>query len=193
MHKNVSIIEKETKRCRTIIDNLLKFARHEKALLEPTQINEVLLETATLMNHQLEINEVKLNVELSEDLPLVHANGNQLQQVLMNLMMNAQQAMDGGSGAVTLRSRPTIEGEVEILVEDNGPGMPEDVRSKIFEPFFTTKPTGKGTGLGLSVSFGIIEDHSGEIVVESEPGEGTTFSIKLPVMQGRSTPDTTAV
>ena len=107
----------------------------------------------------------------------------------MNLMINAQQAMDGERGEVTVTSACPEEGEVEIVVRDNGPGMSEEVRRKIFEPFFTTKEAGKGTGLGLSVSFGIIRDHEGEIEVRSEPGAGAEFVIRLPATDGSTAPE----
>jgi two-component system NtrC family sensor kinase len=182
LHTNVKLIEKETERCRTIIENLLKFARQDKAILEPTEINAVIEDAAAIVNHQLEVNQVKLVKELGENLPIVRGNANQLQQVLMNLMMNAQQAMEGEFGSVTVTTRPAGDDHIEVIVSDTGPGMTDDVRTRLFEPFFTTKPTGEGTGLGLSVSFGIIEDHGGEIDVASEPGEGARFTITLPVM-----------
>jgi len=180
LHKNLEIIEKETGRCRTIIDNLMKFARQEKALFEPIGINEVVDDVCTIVNHQLETHQVKIIKELDAQLPTIQGNPNQLQQVLMNLMMNAQQAMDGQPGTVTVRTRRTGQ-EIEIVVRDDGPGIPEEIQRKLFEPFFTTKPTGQGTGLGLSVSFGIIQDHHGEISVESEVGQGTDFVIRLPL------------
>jgi signal transduction histidine kinase len=96
-------------------------------------------------------------------------------------MMNAQQAMEGQPGTVSVHTRRVGEDDIEIVVRDDGPGIPKEIQRKLFEPFFTTKPTGKGTGLGLSVSFGIIQDHRGEISVESEVGKGTDFVIRLPV------------
>ena len=117
-----------------------------------------------------------------DDLPTVHGNGNQLQQVLMNLIMNAQQAMEGEPGTIRVASRLNDAGWVEIAVSDTGPGIPPDVQAKLFEPFFTTKRGGKGTGLGLSVSFGIIKDHAGEITLDSTLGKGTKFLITLPTM-----------
>jgi signal transduction histidine kinase len=180
LRQNLEIIEKETGRCRTIIDNLMKFARQEKALFEPTEVNRVVEDACAIINHQLELQQVKIIKELGEQLPEVQGNPNQLQQVLMNLMINAQQAMEGEPGTVTVSTKRSENGGIEIIVSDTGPGIPEDIRAKLFEPFFTTKPTGQGTGLGLSVSFGIIEDHRGEISVESEVGKGTDFIIRLP-------------
>jgi signal transduction histidine kinase len=186
MQANLEIIEKEAGRCKAIIENLLRFARQEKTLLEPTDVNRVVQDAAAIVNHQLEMNQVKLEYELQHGLPPVKANGNQLQQVLMNLMINAQQAMDGTPGEVTVTTTKAGEDEIEIAVRDDGPGMTEEVRRKIFEPFFTTKEAGKGTGLGLSVSFGIIRDHEGRIDVRSEPGAGAEFVIRLPAAEGSS-------
>ena len=124
--------------------------------------------------------EVEVIQDLEADIPAIQGNANQLQQVLMNLMINAQQAMDGKAGEVRV-SAHRDKGQVEIRVSDNGPGIPEEIQNKLFEPFFTTKPAGEGTGLGLSVSFGIIKDHRGDISVDSEVGRGTDFIIRIPL------------
>jgi signal transduction histidine kinase len=181
LHKNLLTIEKETKRCKTIIDNLLKFARQEKVAFELTDINDVVEESIAIMDHQLGIHGVKVEKELAGDLSQIMANGNQIQQILMNFMLNAEQAMNGEPGVITFTTRLLNESSIELRIQDNGPGIPEDIQAKIFDPFFTTKPAGKGTGLGLSVSYGIIKDHKGDIRVESKPGEGTTFIITLPI------------
>jgi two-component system NtrC family sensor kinase len=181
---NLSMIEKETKRCRAIIDNLLRFARQEKTLKEPTRLGDVVADTVALMNHPMSLRNVQLEAEIEPTLPLIHANANQLQQVLMNLLLNAEQAMESrGNGTVTISARSTSDGGVELRVRDDGPGIAKATQARIFEPFFTTKPAGKGTGLGLSVSFGIVRDHGGDIEVESEEGHGTTFVIRLPEIQ----------
>lgn len=181
LHANLKIIEKETKRCKGIIDNLMKFARQEKVSLMATDINCVVVDAVAIVDHQLTINGVKLEINLDPSLPVIMGNGNQIQQVLMNLMINAQQAMNGSPGSVRLSTALADSGNIEMRVGDSGPGMSEEIRMKIFEPFFTTKSAGNGTGLGLSVSYGIIKDHHGDIRVESEPGVGTTFIITLPV------------
>jgi signal transduction histidine kinase len=179
--RQLEIIEKETKRCKTIIENLMKFARQEKAEFTPTDINQVVEDAVAIVDHQLTINKVKIEKRLTADLPKINGNGNQLQQVLMNLMINAQQAMAEG-GQVSLMTR-RVEDQVEIRVSDTGPGIPKEIQQKIFEPFFTTKPVGKGTGLGLSVSYGIIKDHAGQIRLESEVGKGTTFILTFPPLK----------
>ncbi len=189
IHTNLQLIEKETKRCKSIIDNLLRFARQEKAFLEPIGVNAVVEDAAAIVDHQLEMNQVRLETDLAPGLPAVLGSSNQLQQVLMNLMINAQQAMEGAPGIVTVRTRKTESGGVEIRVQDTGPGIPKEIADRIFEPFFTTKPSGKGTGLGLSVSFGIVKDHGGEIAVESIPGRGATFVITLPSHAPAPAPD----
>jgi signal transduction histidine kinase len=134
-----------------------------------------------IVDHQLGLQKVRLETEFASGLPRIMGNANQIQQVLLNLMINAQQAMNSEPGLVRISTRMMDSKEVEIRVSDTGSGIPKEIQSKIFEPFFTTKPTGKGTGLGLSVSYGIVKDHKGNISVESEMGKGTTFVIVFPV------------
>jgi len=179
--KNLSIIEKETNRCTTIIQNLLRFARQEKVAFEPVKINRVVTDAMAIVEHQLEMNRVTLKQNLAAELPIISGNANQIQQVLINLMINAQQAMEGRAGEVSVTTSHHDSGYVQIQVRDTGPGIPADLQSKIFEPFFTTKEVGKGTGLGLSVSYGIIKEHGGDIVVKSAVGKGTAFLISLPL------------
>jgi signal transduction histidine kinase len=179
--RQLEIIEKETKRCKAIIENLMKFARQEKAEFTPTDINQVVEDAVAIVDHQLTINKVKIEKRLTADLPKINGNGNQLQQVLMNLMINAQQAMAEGGQVILTTHR--AEDQVKIRVSDTGPGIPKEIQQKIFEPFFTTKPVGKGTGLGLSVSYGIIRDHAGQIRLESEVGKGTTFILTFPTLK----------
>lgn len=181
VYKNLTIIEKETNRCTTIIQNLLKFARQEKMAFEPVNINRVAQDAAAIVEHQLEMNKVKLQRNFASSLPMISGNANQIQQVLLNLMINAQQSMEGSPGEVTITTLSLDSSHVQVQISDNGPGIPEDLQAKIFEPFFTTKEVGKGTGLGLSVSYGIIKEHNGEIKVESSPEKGTTFTIEFPL------------
>jgi signal transduction histidine kinase len=180
-HQHLQIIEKETRRCKTIIENLLRFARQEPTEHALVDLNRVVEEGTAIVDHQLTIHRVTIEKRLSP-VPVIMGDGNQLQQVLMNLLINAQQAMepDGGTVRVTTGVR---DGVVELRVSDTGPGIAPDVRSKIFEPFFTTKPAGKGTGLGLSVTYGIVHDHRGEIHIADEPGQGATFVVTFPVAE----------
>jgi signal transduction histidine kinase len=188
IEKNLRLIEKETKRCKEIIDNLLSFARQERASLQPTHINPVVQDAIAIVNHQLGMHRIEMECELADDLPVIHGNSNQLQQVVMNLIMNAQQAMEGEPGTIRVSTSLSSERLVQIDVADTGPGMSDEIKSKLFEPFFTTKPGGKGTGLGLSVSYGIIKDHNGEIAVATTAGEGSTFTISLPLLEDLSQP-----
>lgn len=178
--KNLKVIETETRRCTEIISNLLQFARQESGKMEPTDVNVVVEAALRIVDHQLGVNNVRISKELAADLPSCQANANQLQQAIMNFAINAQQAMGSDGGSLVVRTRRGDAGAVIIEVEDDGPGVPEDVRGKIFEPFFSTKPAGQGTGLGLSVTYGIIKDHGGEVWVEDAPGGGARFVVSLP-------------
>ncbi len=187
MHQTLAIIEKETKRCRAIIDNLLKFARQEKLEPEPMDVSTVIVDTAAILRHQMSLHRVELRTSAEQGLPPILGSANQLQQVLMNLMLNAEQAIEeSGKGGVVEVSAVRAGEHVELRVRDDGPGIPAHIVPRVFEPFFTTKPTGKGTGLGLSVTFGIVRDHGGTIRVESAEGQGTTFVIALPLPQAES-------
>lgn len=178
---SLNMIEKETKRCKTIIENLMKFSRQEKTQLIEEDVSSVVRGAIVLVDHQLSIGGVKILQEIPDGFPKIMCNANQIEQVLMNIMLNAQHAMENRSEKkITLRVKQGKTGYARIEVEDTGTGIPEDVKKRIFEPFFTTKPAGKGTGLGLSVSYGIIKDHKGILDVESKEGVGTTFIIELP-------------
>ncbi|HYS78837.1 MAG TPA: ATP-binding protein [Candidatus Dormibacteraeota bacterium] len=181
LEKNLLLIEKETKRCKTIIDNLLRFARQEKTVLEPIEVNRVVEDAIAIISHQLGLQQVKISQQLAPDLPMVRGHADQLQQVLMNLMINAQDALEGSPGTVTITTTRADADRIEVRVTDTGPGIPKEIQGKLFEPFFTTKPRGKGTGLGLAVTYGIVKDHGGEIRLLSEPGHGATFIITLPL------------
>ncbi len=174
----LQIIEKEALRCRDILVNFLKFARASTRDFESVDVNQMVGTAATMVRHQLSVHNVRLEVEFGEDVPTVSGNGPELQQVLLNIAINAQHAMPDG-GKVTIRTFRR-DGAV-IEVQDTGGGIPPDIQAKVFEPFFTTKESGEGTGLGLSVSFGIIKGHNGTLSVRSIPGEGATFIIHLPV------------
>jgi signal transduction histidine kinase len=175
-------IVEESRRCLGILDNFLRFARSDERAPEPVDLNRTVTSAAELLGHQLNVNNVALVVELGQDVPMVLGHDGELKQVLINLAINAQQAMPGG-GTVTLCTGREDD-DAFIRVSDTGAGMSEEVMARIFEPFFTTKPAGEGTGLGLSVSYSIIKDHKGSIAVDSTPGKGTTFTVKLPPMRG---------
>ena len=177
--KHLDIIETETRRCNEIISNLMQFSRQEKGDHSEISVNDVVEKSMKIVDHQLSLKNVRIESKLAADVPLIFGNANQLQQVLMNLMINAQQAIGEDGGTVDLETQ--VKGQsVLITVSDTGPGMDDDVAKKIFEPFFTTKPAGKGTGLGLSVTYGIIKDHGGDISVHRASSGGAKFVIKLP-------------
>jgi two-component system, NtrC family, sensor kinase len=179
-------IEMQTRRCKAIVQNLLKFSRTSQTIdFSETDVNAVLEDTLTFMEHQLMINQISLNRNFDEKLPTIMGNPSQLQQVFTNIVINAMHASEPGSEiAITTRFSPPLgefSGAVEISIADHGQGISDENMKKIFEPFFTTKEVGKGTGLGLSVSYGIIKEHGGEIKVNSTLGEGTVFTIIIPL------------
>ena len=180
LKQHLDTIETETRRCNEIIGNLMQFSRQEKGEHSPISVNEVVEKSIAIVNHQLALTDVKIESELADSLPDTLGNANQLQQVLMNLMINAQQAMGKDGGTVDLATLVERD-SVLITVSDTGPGIEADIATKIFEPFFTTKPAGQGTGLGLSVTYGIIKDHGGDISVERAEGGGAKFVISLPL------------
>ena len=183
VYENITRIEFETKRCKDIIDNLMRFARQEKVRFVPVDVNSVVINAIMIVDHQLTINGVKIEQDLADGLPKIMGNGNQIQQIVMNFMINAQQAMADSPGRVHVLTSLAENDQVEIRVSDDGPGMPIEIQEKIFQPFFTTKEAGKGTGLGLSVTYGIIKDHKGTVTVESAPGEGATFIVRFPAVK----------
>lgn len=172
-------IQSATKRASMIIENLLRFARSGDERMRDVDLHAVLDETLELLTHQVALQKVMLKKELHPNLPAVDGNPELLQQVFTNLTLNACNAMSEG-GTLTVATRATDTGEVEIRFSDTGQGIPEEHLPKIFDPFFTTMPVGKGTGLGLSISYSIVRQHQGTIEVESEKGEGTTFAVRLP-------------
>jgi PAS domain S-box-containing protein len=172
-------IEKQSFRASEIVNNLLSFARFSSSEFEEVNINSLMLDTLSLLEHQLKRGEIEVSVDFSPTIPKTVGNGGKIQQVFMNIFLNAKDSMPEG-GEIKLRTF-TRGSELVIEVRDNGEGISEEDIKRIYDPFFTTKSVGKGTGLGLSVSYGIIQEHSGRISVESELGRGTTFSLYLPL------------
>jgi len=193
-HETCAILEKETKRCRAIIDSLLKFARQENLAPEPIALEDVVADTKAILHHELSLHRIALETAIPPNLPLIHGSANQIQQVLMNLILNAEQAMEPrGHGTVEVRAAQRDDRFIELFVKDDGPGIPRAVQARIFEPFFTTKAPGKGTGLGLAVTFGIMRAHGGAIHVESEEGRGTTFILRFRVAGSHPATDAPSV
>jgi PAS domain S-box-containing protein len=179
----LTLMETETRRTSRIVSNLLAFARQSKMELKSVNLNRLIEQTLFLNANLLKICGVKVEAHLEPDLPDMIGSEDQLQQVFMNLVSNAAEAMESkGGGRLLIETRHSLR-EDKILVDfkDTGVGVPEKDLSKLFEPFFTTKKKGKGVGLGLSVAYGIIQEHGGSIYVESDAGEGTSFNVKLPL------------
>jgi two-component system NtrC family sensor kinase len=173
-------IEKQSFRAATIINGLLNFSRSSGTEFEEVDLNKVLLDVLSLVEHQLEGSRIRVRKELAPELPPVRGNANRLQQVFFNLVLNARDAMPSG-GWLAL-STSAENGTVSVEVKDTGHGIRREHIRRIYDPFFTTKGIGKGTGLGLSVSYGIVQEHGGAIFVDSAPGQGTTFQVTLPAM-----------
>ncbi|NQU20848.1 MAG: PhnD/SsuA/transferrin family substrate-binding protein [Candidatus Nealsonbacteria bacterium] len=181
--QDLDLIIQETSRASEIVRGLLDFARERPAHREALNVNEVVRRTIPLLGSQKAFQRIAVREHLQEDVPPVNADMNRLQQVLLNLSLNACEAMqEGGTLAI---STSVQDRNVLLSVTDTGCGIKEEHLDHIFEPFFSTKPVGKGTGLGLSVSYGIVQRHGGTLEVESEIGKGTTFVITLPCAEGK--------
>jgi len=172
-------IIKQAFRASEIVNSLLKFSRLSSSEYNDLDLNKVIQETLSFLEPMLRASKIVLNLQLTPDLGPVYGNAGRLQQVFMNLIVNARDAMPFG-GELTLATEAE-NSTVRVEVGDNGVGIPADHLQKIFDPFFTTKSTSRGTGLGLAVSYGIIREHSGKVQVESQVGKGTTFRLEFPV------------
>jgi len=173
-------IVQEASRCKDIVKSLLEFARQTEPKMEPTDINRAITDGLFFLENQALFHNVKIIKNLDPFLPFVRGNASQLKQVLINIIVNAAEAMHG-NGTLTITSSTSPDRKwVTLEFTDTGEGIKEENLRRIFDPFFTTKEVGKGTGLGLATSYGIVEDHGGRISVKSKVGEGTTFTIELP-------------
>jgi two-component system NtrC family sensor kinase len=171
----------ESERAQKIVRNLLDFARESEAELESHSVAGIVEETLRLASNQIKLAKVKVCVETSENIPAIHGDRRQLQQVFLNLVLNALDAMPDG-GVLSLKVMNSEDREfVAVTFEDTGIGIPKQHLRDIFDPFFTSKKAAKGTGLGLSVSLGIVQGHGGDIRVQSEVGKGTVFTVLLPI------------
>ena len=178
--ENIKKIIKETTRCKDIVKGLLEFARPKEPEMTLVDINEILEKSLAIMEKQALFQNIKIKKSFSPSLPKVIADGAQLQQVFMNIILNAAEAMDGRGELFIRTDLDQEKRNFEIEFTDTGCGISKENLSRIFEPFFTTKPVGERTGLGLAISYGIISRHDGDIEVKSEVGKGTTFIIRLP-------------
>ncbi|MCF6290622.1 MAG: DUF3365 domain-containing protein [Desulfobacterales bacterium] len=177
---DLGIIEKHARNCHRIVNDLLLFARSQKTEKIPASINDCIQSVVEITCNQFRKARIDLLLDLQDDLPKIHIDPRKMKQVFMNMFINTFQAMEG-KGFIRIITRHRKEtAQIEIKIEDNGQGIDREVLDKIFDPFFTTKKPGEGTGLGLSLSYGIIQEHDGDIHVESIQGQGTTFTITLP-------------
>jgi len=169
-------------RAAAIIESLLRFARPSEGLVERVDINSAIEDTIGLVGHQISLQSIEIDKRLAPGLPAVKGNKNQLQQVFMNIILNAYHAMpEGGHFTIDTRPAPNVHHEwIEVSFADTGWGIPQEHLPRIFDPFFTTMPVGKGTGLGLSIAYSIVQQHGGTIRAESEAGKGSTFTVTLP-------------
>jgi two-component system NtrC family sensor kinase len=177
----ISDMISESGRCKKIITNLLDFARESSSQVESLDLRKLIEETIALASNQLKLSGIKITFHAADNLPRVHGDGQQLQQVFLNLIMNAVDASPKGGRIQVLVLPADDPNYVAVKVMDSGRGIPEHILPSIFDPFFTTKAKGKGTGLGLSVSQGIVGKHGGRIRVASKEGEGATFTVTLPI------------
>ena len=178
---NLEKIVTQANRCRDIIRGLLDFSRQRKPDTTVCDINSVIQECVTFVENQASFQNIEFVEQFAPELPMTVVDPSQMQQVFLNMIINAAEAMEDG-GKLTLKtSLDAQENTIVISITDTGHGIPDDLLNKLFDPFFTTKEVGHGTGLGLAISYGIIKEHGGEIVVESKVSEGTTFYIRLPL------------
>jgi two-component system NtrC family sensor kinase len=179
LEKKLATMERETERCTKIIKSLLDFARQTKPSVRQTDLTKVIENSLIMLTHQAELSNVRIIKQYDPDLQKIDADPDQLQQVFINMILNAIHAMNNGGELRIMTQRDASKNEVSVLFSDTGEGItPENIK-KLFTPFFTTKEKGKGIGLGLAVCYGIIQRHGGDIRVESAPGSGTTFTILL--------------
>lgn len=181
--RGLDVILGESERAARIVRNLLTFARKRHTTRTMVDLNQVVSETLALRSYEQRVTNIAVLPALAAGLPQVFADPHQLQQVLLNLVINAEQAMLSANGRGTLVVRTwhnAADDTVVLEVNDDGPGVPEDVQSKVFDPFFTTKEVGKGTGLGLTVAYAIIQEHGGRIWIRSGDGPGASFFVELP-------------
>jgi signal transduction histidine kinase/FixJ family two-component response regulator len=180
---DVRRIYDEASRASRIVKNLLLFARETKPERTLVTLNEVVERTLALRGYELNVENIEVELALDAELPPVLADGSQMQQVILNLLVNAEQAIQQGrgSGKIRVATWRADAARVALEISDDGPGISPEVASRVFDPFFTTKAAGVGTGLGLSIVYGIVHEHGGEISLETRPGQGAKFRIELPV------------
>jgi signal transduction histidine kinase len=184
LEEGLNIIIKETQRCKSIIQGLLEFARDRKPQKVPANINDILKNALGIVENEFRLRHVGLERELAEDMIKTLLDENQIEQVFINLLLNAVHAVEENGKVTAQSSVDSLHNKIQVEISDNGCGIVADDIKKIFEPFYSTKA--KGTGLGLAVSYGIVKNHQGDIRVYSVPGEITRFTIELPIREENS-------
>ncbi len=187
-HRQLDLIYKASQRCQKIVQSLLSFSRRHQVERKLVSMNELVEAVLEIVAYPLRTGNIELVTSLDPNLPMIMADGHQIQQVLLNIVNNARQAIEGKhANGQTRISSYASNLSVRLVIKDNGPGIAAENLRRIFDPFFTTKEVGKGTGLGLSLCYGIIKEHGGNIYAESQPGDGAAFIIELPVASGSPT------
>ena len=180
--EDLVIINKEAQRAAGVARNLLTFARKHAPSKQPTNVNSIIEGVLTLRAYEQNVSNIQINTKLTSDLPEVMADYSQLQQVFINIILNAEAAMlEANNGGTLTITTQRFNHSIRASFADDGPGIAKENLDRIFDPFFTTKEVGKGTGLGLSVCHGIISEHGGKIYARSKPGSGATFVVELPI------------
>lgn len=188
--ENLVYVEREIQRCKSIVGSLLTFARVSEKHFRSLDLNEVVRETLGFMQTNLRKGKIEVKTDFAENLPVVMGDSNELQQVFLNIVVNARKAMPEGGTLYVTTTADEENRAVRVSMRDTGEGIKPELMDKIFDPFFTTRKPGECTGLGLSISYGIIKDHNGEILVRSEVGGGATFIVVLPVAEEQPGPPT---
>jgi two-component system, NtrC family, sensor kinase len=178
---DVEVIARHSETCRSVVQDLLEFSRNVETVRVPGELNDTVAKVISVLDKQFAKDGIQVKKSLDPNLPMIHLNESKLQQVWMNLLLNAKQAIKTRNGLITVTTRhDKTTGMASVIIEDNGEGMSPEIIHKIFDPFFTTKKDGEGTGLGLSVSYGIIKEHGGNITVKSRPAVGSVFEVLIP-------------
>jgi two-component system NtrC family sensor kinase len=178
---SIAKIEEHVERARKVVHGMLGYARKMEPRLEDVDVNETIRQTLSLLGNYARINNIEMESDLAKDLPIIASDQSQLQQVFLNIISNAIDAI-GKDGSIVVKSRKLENSWISVDISDTGPGIAPEKRKRVFDPFYTTKEPGKGTGLGLWISYTIIEKMGGDITFETEVGKGTTFSIKIPAV-----------
>jgi len=178
---DIEVIERHSETCRSVVQDLLEFSRDAETVRVPGQLNDTIEKVLSVLEKQFAKEGIQVKKSFDPHLPMIHLDEGKLQQVWMNLFLNAKQAIKDRDGLITITTKhDEAKGMISVAMQDNGEGMSPEIIHKIFDPFFTTKKIGEGTGLGLSVSYGIIREHGGDITVKSQPLVGTVIEVLIP-------------